>query len=249
MVREAIMKIRMGIVLGSVFFGVGCGSAEGDPAEVPAAQTETWRGGVWAVPSSATVLGRSIDSWTESWWHWTFAVPAAQNPELVLTADCGVGQDGRVFFVPAYDGARIYERTCHIPFGKPVLVPLWVVVNDYPCPDPTFEPAPGQSLEAFLREGAIAYNDLVANMVVTLDGKSIDEDAHRHTTRLFHFEAHASLVGALPDPCLLGTRQPGVSDGFWLMLLAAPGEHVVRVQAVDPLGQPFDHTYRLKVAV
>ena len=46
----------------------------------------------------------------KAWWRWTFAVPAASNPELVLEADCGVGQSGPVFFVPSYDGAETFEQ-------------------------------------------------------------------------------------------------------------------------------------------
>lgn len=201
----------------------------------------------WVLDPAAVVFGRRVTAWTEAWWRWTFAVPAAANPELVLDADCGVGQSGPVFFVPSYDGAETFERTCAVPAWRPVLVPLWVVVNDYPCPDPSFQPAPGQSLEAFLTEGARAYDDLVTGLTVTVDGRAIDPGPHRHTTGLFEFTAEPSLVGQLPDACLQGVRQPGVGDGWWLMLALAPGRHVVDVHATTPWGSPFGATYRLNV--
>lgn len=195
-----------------------------------------------------SVEGRPITDWTEAWFQWNFAVPADQNPALVLDADCAVGQSESVFFVPAYDGDKSYERTCRIPKGKPVLVPLWVVVNDYPCPDPSFEPAEGQSLEDFLKQGAMEYNNQVQELAVTLDGESIDPAPHRHTTGLFHFTAEASLIGKLPDACLQGSAQPGVSDGWWLMLSLAPGEHVVHVTGLDPSHEAIDFSYRLSVS-
>lgn len=218
--------------------------AEGLTAEAMEALA---RRGAVVLPRAVPVLGRTTTSWTEDWWHWTFAVPAAQNPELVLDADCGVGQSGPVFFVPAYDGATTYQRTCRVAFGKPVLVPLWVIINDYPCPDPSFEPPPGQSLEQFLREGARGFNDFIQDVVVTVNGQPVPYTRHRHTSPLFTFSADPSLVGQFPDPCLTGTPQPGVSDGWWLMLALAPGEHTVRIQAVAPMGYPIDYTYTLRV--
>lgn len=195
-----------------------------------------------------SIQGQDITAWTKAWWRWTFAVPADQNPELVLEADCGTGQSDPVFFVPAYDGAKTYKRTCRVPADKPVLVPLRIIINDYPCPDESFKPAPGQPLEDFLVEGAVGYNDLVQNLTVTLDGEKVVLGDHRHTTGSFDFTADPSLVGKLPDPCLTGTSQPGASDGWWLMLTVARGEHVVHVTGVDPEKETFDYTYKLSVA-
>jgi hypothetical protein len=43
-------------------------------------------------------------------------------------------------------------------------------LNDYPCPDPAFHPAPGQSLYDFFLEGAAAFIDTVYFLEVTIDG-------------------------------------------------------------------------------
>jgi hypothetical protein len=190
------------------------------------------------------VRGKTVTAWTKAWWRWTFAVPAAQNPEVVLDADCAVGQHDDVFFVPSYDGSLTFERTCRVPRHTPVLVPLWALINDYPCPDPTFEPAPGQSLEDFLTQGVVGLNNTVQNLTVTVDGQPVSIESRRHTTGLFEFTADPSLVGVLPDACLQGTRQPGVSDGWWLVLAPSSGAHEVHVTAATPFG-PIDARYRL----
>jgi hypothetical protein len=233
------MKRNFSILVCAAGAFMGCSSSEPIESSEPE---------VTVSAPQDSIQGRSITDWTEAWWRWTFAVPAAQNPELVLEADCGVGQTDPVFFVPAYDGAKKYERACRIPAGKPVLVPLRVIINDHPCPDPSFNPPPGQTLEDFLEEGAIGYNDLVEQLTVTLDGEKVVHGDHRHTTGSFEFTAEKSLVGKLPDPCLTGTAQPGVSDGWWLMLSLSGGEHVIHVTGVDPGKESFDYTYKLSVA-
>ena len=205
--------------------------------------------GAIVLPGAARPFGRSMAEWSTRWYRWHFGVPAAQNPALALEADCGVAQDEPVYFVPMYDFDTTYARACRVPFGKPVYVPLWVIINDYPCPDPAFEPAPGQTLEQFLREGVQAFNAGLQGLSVTVDGRPVDVARHRHTSRLFTFTAEPSLIGKIPDACLIGgVPQQGVVDGYSLMLLLAPGEHEVRVQAPQtPFGVPVDFTYRLSV--
>jgi hypothetical protein len=205
--------------------------------------------GAIVLPGTARPFGRSMAEWSTRWYAWHFGVPAAQNPALALEADCDVAQDEAVYFVPMYDFATTYARSCRVPFGKPVFVPLWVIINDYPCPDPAFEPAPGQTLEQFLREGVQAFNAGLQGLSVTVDGRPVDVVRHRHTSGLFTFTGEPSLVGHIPDACLLGgVPQQAVVDGWSLMLLLAPGEHEVRVQAPQtPIGAPVDFTYRLHV--
>ena len=236
-------------------WAVGCGGPEGgepsadESAVQSSEQALAARGGAVVLPGQARVFGRSMAEWSTRWYQWSFGVPAAQNPALALEADCDVAQDDAVYFVPMYDFALEYARTCRVPFGKPVFLPLWVIINDYPCPDPDFHPAPGQTLEQFLREGVRDFNGGMQGLSVTVDGRAVDVTRHRSTSRLFTFTADPSLVGQIPDACLLGgTPQQGVVDGWSLMLLLAPGEHVVHVQAPQtPVGAPIDYTYRLRV--
>jgi hypothetical protein len=49
---------------------------------------------------------------------------------------------------------------------------------------------------------------------------------YRATSALFTFTADPSLVAL--DPCVTGTTQSGVSDGYWLMLNPLPpGPHTI----------------------
>jgi hypothetical protein len=247
--------IAVGVLVGWL---AGCAGEEPatEPLTAAPAQLDTARGedalgmrGATVLPPHARVRGRTITEWSKEWYRWHFAVPADRSPMLLLDQDCAEGQqDSPVFFVPIYDLDTTFQRTCRVPRNKPVLLPLWVIINDYPCPDPSFEPAPGQSLEDFLRQGALDFNNGTQDLVVTIDGRPIDTRRHRHTSGLFTFDADPSLVGKIPDPCLLGGEQRGVTDGWWLMLQLTPGEHVVNVRALAPFGAPIDYTYTLNVA-
>jgi hypothetical protein len=56
-----------------------------------------------------------------------------------------------VWYLASTAGGAV-TRSCTIPAGKTILFPIVNTENDYPCPDPNFKPAPGQSLQGFLTE-------------------------------------------------------------------------------------------------
>jgi hypothetical protein len=197
-------------------------------------------------PAKFPVYGRSITRWTEQWWHWLSELPADRSPTLDLTADCARDQDDRVFFLPPFQ-APSFHRRCRARLGRPVLVGVQAVLNSYPCPDPSFEPAPGQTLEEFLREGAVGYNNLYTDITATIDGNAVDLASHRHTTRLFTNTVHPSLLSRIPDPCLTGAPQPAVSDGWFFVTLMTPGQHQIRITANNPGGQPVERIYDVEV--
>src|SRR5215472_3502318 len=180
---------------------LGCGagvapSAPTDPAGAAASMGLSSRAGdhegdqgqarFFIYPGQARVDGKTTLGWIPEFWRYIFSVPASQNPELVDSADCGVGQTGPVFFIPG-EQHDVYTRSCTIPAHTPVFFAIWSAFNDYPCPDPSFQPAPGQSLEDFLAQGAQAVDNAVKNLAATVDGQSIDVSQYRYTTGLVTF--------------------------------------------------------------
>src|SRR6266498_3041732 len=109
-------------------------------------------------PNDAHPFGRDMARWNETLWKWIDSQPAAHNPLLDLSgADCAVGQDGPVWFLPSVIPSGrpfVATRSCTIPRHKALLVQTASILNDFPCPDPSFQPAPGQTLYDFLIEGA-----------------------------------------------------------------------------------------------
>jgi hypothetical protein len=155
------------------------------------------------------------------------ATPAGVNPIADPDgADCGIGQEGPVWFLAGTGGTTV-TRTCTVPKGKSIGFALVTFLNDYPCPDASFEPAPGQTVEDFLAEGAAGIIDLTDTLTAELDGVAIaDPYSYRVASGLFRFTAAGDMDTF--DPCATGSPQLGVTDGFFLVLKPlAPGEHVL----------------------
>ncbi len=204
-----------------------------------------------AFAPSAHPFGHSMIHWSQNWWRWAYSVPASVNPLVDggLPQDCVNGQHGRVWYLPVLVApATSGSRNCTIPNGKALVVNVSGVLNDFPCPDPTFHPAPGQSLYAFLIAGAAPIVNAAFNLQLSVDGQAVpDVVAYRFTSKhLFSITGDPSLQSVL-DPCITGTPQPAISDGYTVMLKPlSPGQHVVTWSAQDPMGTTTD-TFNLTV--
>jgi hypothetical protein len=203
-------------------------------------------------PKHARPFGRSLERWSEVLWSWIYAQPFDRNPILDPTgADCDVGQDGPVWFLAAVPGSTLgtnVSRTCTIPRRKAILVQLASLMNDYPCPDPTFHPAPGQSLFDFLIEPVTPIFDDETGFVISFDGEDlVDPLSYRYTSDdLFFFTGDVTMQAF--DPCVTARRQPAVSDGFYLPFKPmAPGEHTIVINGHDMVGVPVTLTWHLTV--
>jgi hypothetical protein len=196
-------------------------------------------------PGQARVDGKTTLGWIPEFWRYIYSLPASVNPELVDSADCAVGQTGPVFFIPG-EQQDVYTRSCTIPARTPVLWPIWSAFNDYPCPDPTFQPAPGQSLVDFLAQGAQAFDNAVQNLAATIDGKPVDLSQVRYTTGLVTFTGDPSLTATL-DSCVTGSQQVGVADGWFVLLRLSSGDHTLLVTAIAPSGHSTSQTFELHV--
>lgn len=189
------------------------------------------------IPPQAKPYGSSYEQWGIDFFTFVYSIPLESNP-FVGAGICDSDSPKRVNYLPAPFGSTNH---CTVEPGKALLLPAAVYLNDYPCPDPAFEPAPGQSLEDFLKEGAAGIIDLITNIQIEVDGVLIENvERYRLSTDLFHFTSHPSLVAI--DPCVTGESQPAVVDGYFLMFTPfAPGEHVLRI-SIDFAGSPVPAT-------
>jgi len=169
------------------------------------------------------------------WWQWAYSFPAAEVP-FVNTGgpvDISAGQKSAVWFLAgAAFGLGPVTRSGEVPAGKFLFFPLVNLVNDYPCPPEFgFEPPPGETLKHFLQRTGNEYLDYFvpdpATLFAEIDGVSLTNlPSYRATSNLFKFTADPALTGM--DPCITGTRQPGVAVGYWLLLEPlSPGVHTL----------------------
>lgn len=228
----------------------GCGAPEGSAVEETALATaQRGNPNPALFTKDSRPFGVSMESWSEEWWRWVYSMPTSANPNTDLTVDCGKNQEGPLFFLPAYFGSSANGRSCTIPRHKVIGVSLVSLLNDYPCPDPTFVPAPGQTLFQFLLQGAEQGQAAdVATVSATLDGKAFNDVSSYHfvSDDLFHFTGDASLQGI--DSCITGSRQPAVAASYFIVLKELePGPHVLLTSWVSPSGHVHAQTFNLNV--
>lgn len=206
------------------------------------------------LPPHSKPYGKSYGEWGAAWWQWALSIPLDQSPVADTTGEfCGVGQSGKVWFLAGSFGGSV-ERDCTVPAGNAIFFPIVNIINDYPCPDPSFQPAPGQTLEEFLTEGADFFISHVTELEAEVDGVALEDlFDYRATSKLFTFTGDPSLTEI--DPCITGTPQFGVADGYWIMLAPlSAGSHAIhlRGKSVFPEFDDFvfetEVTYNLTVA-
>jgi hypothetical protein len=234
----------------------GCETGPTDTADVASAEL---RGADHDNPNpmlfrkDARPYGRSLERWSELLWSYIYAQPIDHNPFLDTTgADCAIGQGGPVWFLPSVPGSSLgteVTRSCTLPPHRAVMLQLASTMNDYPCPDPTFQPAPGQSLFEFLLDPILPLFDGETGFAVSLDGVAVQDPlGYRFTSDdLFTFTGDPSLQATF-DTCVTGKRQPAVSDGFYLMFKPMTrGQHTIVVTGHDMHGTPVTLTENLTV--
>jgi hypothetical protein len=202
-----------------------------------------------AFNANANPYGTSMVGWSEQWWRWSMSNPVTSNPNLDTTgAACAQKQSGNVFFLASTFVPGSIDRTCTVPAKTALLVPLSEFLNDYPCPASFgFEPPPGESLEQFLADGAAGVEDGVTTLSLTVDGAAVPGlFDYRYGTPLFQFTGDPSLTATV-DPCVTGSDQVAVADGFSVMLKPLdPGTHTVTFTAASP-NEQSSITYELTV--
>ncbi len=184
----------------------------------------------------AKIQGKSYGDWGAEWWKWALSVPFSQSPITDVTGEYGSqNQKGQVWFLAGTFGA-FAERTITIPANKFIFFPLVNTENDFPCPDPNFKPAPGQTMEEFLTLGAAPYiNPYVTEpenkLSAKVDGVELKNLLdYRGISQLTKFTADPSQIAI--DSCITGKKQVMVSDGFWIMLAPLkPGKHEIEFSA------------------
>jgi hypothetical protein len=190
-------------------------------------------------PAQSHPYGFGLDTWAENWWRWELSIPSAENPLFNTDFDCSTAQSGPVFFIPPVAvGSHNLVRTCTVEHGKAIAFSLSTVLNDYPCPDPTFQPAPGQSLFDFLLTGAMAGNADIAEIDVTLDGVPLNDilSYHFDSNNLFFFKGDTSLQTTL-DSCITGGFQPAAVDAYFILFKPLrPGHHTITRKVVTTKG-------------
>jgi hypothetical protein len=177
--------------------------------------------------------------WMGKWWQWTFSIPAAQHPRDNYTPEkCAANQGGPVWFLADQLGGK-EERTCTIPAGKAIMIPLLTGECDTSASE--------DKTDEGLRRCAMA-GDEYGVVEASVDGKKI-KNLEQYRTQSGFFNVTIVEGNIYEQPA--GTYR-AFADGFFLFLEPLPpGKHDVelKVSVLNPIEPSYnynaDWTYHL----
>ena len=161
---------------------------------------------------------------TVAWWQWAMALPI--EPALDQTgALCALGDHGEVWFLAGTDGTRDdITRTCTVPLGVRLLVPVATRYVRRPFAPGKRDPVPDC---AQLRDKAAMPPEGLLRARVTLDGAEVVTGSAHRVPSPGCFDPYPWLPAPDDKPPPLAA-----SDGYWHLLEPLPpGEHVLEVDA------------------
>jgi len=187
---------------------------------------------VTVIDADDVVLDRPQSEWSQAYLQWVAAFPRSSSPVSDTTgALCAAKQEGEVWFLASSDGTAPVERTCAIPAGKTLFVPVAGVLERSGNREPDCDALARTAARNLQHAGALS---------MTIDGQPVaDLAGHRQSS----------------GGCFaLGVRQvprqgakAAAADGVYVMLRPLPaGAHTIVVQARFD-STPLSTTYRLDV--
>jgi hypothetical protein len=183
-----------------------CAAASGTDATLPGAQ---------AIDAAEDVAGTSQADWSQAWLQWVASFPRYASPTTDTTgALCEAKQDGDVWFLAASNGTAAVQRTCTIPPGKTLFVPLASTTEarsgnrEADCP-------------AMARIAAQSIEVNVDQLSLVVDGVPLpDLRSHRLATS----GCYSPGLRQMPRTTVPTT----VGNGYYVMLRPlAPGKHTL----------------------
>ena len=187
---------------------------------------------VTVIDADDLVADRSQVEWSESYLQWVASFARGSSPVSDTTgAQCTARQGGPVWFLASSEGTAPVVRTCAVPAGKTLFVPLVSTTERSGSSEPNC------GAMARLAAGTLGR---VASLGMTIDGQRVDDlRSHRLPTgECFALDARQASRSF---------TKGAVADGYYVMLAPLPpGPHTIEVGArID--GASLSTTYHLDV--
>jgi hypothetical protein len=180
-------------------------------------------------PPGGNPYGLSYSEHVKNFWKWILAIPANDNPFNDNTGEkCATGQSNTsssVFYL-APNGGGHSERTCKVPVGKGLVIPVMHVEESQ------FE-APGDSADQ-LSAAAKKDQDSVNSLYLKIDDREyMMNNLTKYRTHTEPFET------TWPDKAIFGIEKGGnstvVADGWYIITEPlAKGNHTIYFKSSLP---------------
>ena len=176
-------------------------------------------------PPDSEPYGLTYDEHAQNFWKWLLSVPASESPMDDTKGDkCTVGQtntNSSVFYLGPGEGK--IERTCTVPAGKGLLIPVMEV-------EESDKEIPGASVEDLTNA---AKKDQDVNSLYL----QIDDEEYKYDDLLkYRTQPTEPFQVVFPDNGVFGVAEGGpsqvVADGFYILTepLTA-GNHTVHYKS------------------
>ena len=162
-------------------------------------------------PPGSKPYGLPYDKHIENFWKWTLGIPAKDNPINDPTGEkCATGQlntNSSVFYL-AFNNGGISERTCKVPAGKGLFIPVMQVeLSDKDTPGATVEE---------LKLSAKTDQDSVNSLYLKIGDKEYNfEDLRKYRTDTDGFDVDYADNGIFG--IVEGGHTKAVADGYYIM--------------------------------
>lgn len=179
-----------------------------------------------------------MDKHIENFWKWQISIPAepeGEHPISDLTGEkCSIGQsssNSSIFYLSGAGGKTV-KRTCEVPEGKGLLIPVMTVVA-------TEKEYPGSSV-AELANIVKEDQDSVTALSLDINGQAFAfDDLKKFRTATGEFEV------TFPENGIFGVTEQGpskaVADGYYLLTEPLQrGNYTIHYKGA--LGDPFEGT-------
>jgi hypothetical protein len=184
---------------------------------------------------------KPYSDWSALWWQWALETPASVNPVLDQTgANCAANQRvPGVFFLAGSFTSGTVQRTCSVPVGSALLVPILSATYLAQQTDP-----PEQRTEAFVRSQVTCVAES-PSLLLSVDGVALaNPTSYLEFSRIFSVNLPADNVFGAPPQLL----SPAADEGYYgFVEPLSPGQHTVHIASSSGCGITEDVTYTLNV--
>jgi hypothetical protein len=194
-----------------------------------------------------TVYGKTMGNWGQAWWQWALNFPSADNPLLQSgQVDCSAGQSGKVWYLAGTFGGSA-ERTCSVPEGKALFVPILNSIMWTP------DDCAVNDLKTCREKNAGNNLDTISSWTCTVDGVPCVwfTQVVRAQSAPRPLNLPAGSIAVTDFGYTPGLREKSIADGYAVMLHPlSRGQHTVHITSSGPGGTPpfsLDVTYHLTV--
>jgi hypothetical protein len=162
---------------------------------------------------------RDAAALSADWWKWAMSSPAEINPVQDRSGEnCGVGQEGKVWFLAGGFGSSKIRRRCTIPSDKYLFFP---VINMAYWPR---EANDGYTCDR-AKASAAMNNDTALDLFVEVDGVSL-KDPKRYRARS---SKCFDIYERVPESVKPYRAYPSASDGYWILIRPLKkGKHTIK---------------------